>query len=178
MKTKLNQSKLKLAIVSAMLIGTAALSVSAYSDTASMDVSANIGMACTITATDIAFGAYDPIVTNADTDLTANGSVTSTCTVGSSGSIKISQGVNPGVDSTDAVPVRNMALAGEGPASTLGYDVFSDDALTLSWENATGVGYNASGVAEEMIVYGKVAAGQTDAMQGSYSDTLTVTVNY
>ena len=98
MKTKLNQSKLKLAIVSAMLVGTAALSVSAYSDTASMDVSANIGMACTITATDIAFGAYDPIVTNAATDLTATASVTATCTAGATGSITILLDAYPAVD--------------------------------------------------------------------------------
>ena len=32
MKTKLNQSKLKLAIVSAMLLGTAGLTVPAYAD--------------------------------------------------------------------------------------------------------------------------------------------------
>jgi hypothetical protein len=51
MKTKLNQSKLKLAIVSAMLVGTAGLTVPAYADAdpALLKVSAIVNMSCTIT---------------------------------------------------------------------------------------------------------------------------------
>ena len=49
MKTKLNQSKLKLAIVSAMLVGTAGLTVPAYADPALLKVSAIVNMSCTIT---------------------------------------------------------------------------------------------------------------------------------
>jgi spore coat protein U-like protein len=48
------------------------------------------------------------------------------------------------------------------------------------WTNevASGVGYTASGSAQNMTVYGKVAAGQTTAEKGSYADVLVVTVNY
>ena len=35
----------------------------------------------------------------------------------------------------------------------------------------------SSGSAEVMLVYGSIAGGQTSASQGSYSDTLVVTVN-
>ena len=64
MKTKLNQSKLKGAIVSAVLVGTASLTLPAYARNRlrKHGVTANIGMNCTISTADIAFGAYDPIV--------------------------------------------------------------------------------------------------------------------
>lgn len=179
MKTKLNHPQLKIAALSAMLLGTA-LSVPAYAGTgsANMAVTANIGMNCTISTTDIAFGAYDPIVANASSDLDAAGSVTTTCTVGSAGSVIIGQGLGASEGSTDADPVRRM----QGPSADdyLTYQVYSNDDRTAVWTNFgdTGVAYAASGAAQVMTVYGEVAAGQTDAVEGSYADTLVVTVNY
>ena len=178
MKTKLNHPQLKIAALSAMLLGTA-LSVPAYAETgsANMAVTANIGMNCTISTTDIAFGAYDPIVTNASLDLDAQGSVTTTCTVGSAGKVIIGQGLGNG-GGTDASPVRRMA----GPTADdyLNYQVYSDDDYSAVWSNAvaSGVPYSATGSAQVMPVYGSVNAGQTTAVNGSYSDTLVVTVNY
>ena len=179
MKTKLNQSKLKLAIVSAMLVGTAALSVSASAETSSsnMTVSTNIGMNCSITTANIAFAAYNPIDTHASAPLNADGSVTTTCTVGSTGKVIIGQGLGVG-GGTDEAPVRRMGGPGEG--DYLNYQVYSDSSLASVWTNevASGVGYTASGSAQVMTVYGSVPGGQTSATQGSYSDTLVVTVNY
>jgi len=179
MKTKLNHPQLKIAALSAMLLGTA-LSVPAYAGTgsANMAVTANIGMNCTISTTDIAFGAYDPIVANASSDLDAAGSVTTSCTVGSSGSVIIGQGLGEGVGSTDADPVRRMQ--GPGAGDYLAYQVYSNDDRSAVWTNtvATGEAYTATGSAEVMTVYGRVAAGQTTVAEGSYSDTLIVTVNY
>ena len=180
MKTKLNQSKLKGALVSAVLVGTASLTVPAYAvtETSDMQVSANIGMNCTISTTDIAFGGYDPIVTNATTDLDAAGSVTTTCTVGSAGKVIIGQGLGEHDDSTDADPFRRMQGPSEG--DYLEYQVYSNDGRSAVWTNsvATGVAYTATGSAQIMPVYGRVEAGQTTAAEGSYSDTLVVTVNY
>ena len=179
MKTKLNHPQFKIAALSAMLLGTA-LSVPAYAETgsANMAVTANIGMNCTISATDIAFGAYDPIVANASTDLDAAGSVTTTCTVGSAGKVIIGQGLGDDDDSTDAAPLRRMQGPSEG--DYLEYQVYSNDGRSNVWTNevATGVAYAASGSAQVMPVYGRVAAGQTTVAEGSYTDTLIVTVNY
>jgi spore coat protein U-like protein len=71
-----------------------------------------------------------------------------------------------------------MALSDD--SSFLAYDVFSDSDRSASWTNeeASGVAYTASGSAQTMPVYGKIAAGQTGATQGSYADVLVVTVNY
>ena len=179
MKTKLNHPQLKIAALSAMLLGTA-LSVPAYAETgsANMAVTANIGMNCTISTTDIAFGSYDPIVANATSSLTANGSVTTTCTVGSTGKVIIGEGLHAPEGSTNAEPVRRMQ--GPGADDYLMYQVYSDDDRTAIWTNYgdTGVPYAASGSGQVMTVYGEVAAGQTDAVEGSYADTLVVTVNY
>jgi len=181
MKTKLNQSKLKLAIVSAVLVGTASLTLPAYAtgtSSANMSVTANIGMNCTISTADIAFGAYDPIVTHASVDLDAQGSVTTTCTVGSAGKVIIGQGLDPADNSSDIDPLRRMGGPSEG--DYLNYQVYSDAGRSTIWANDTDYGktYNASGSAEVMPVYGRVGAGQTAAVKGSYTDTLLVTVNY
>ena len=95
-----------------------------------------------------------------------------------SGKITVGQGAHPGSGSSDAVPVRRMALADD--SSYLSYQVYSDEDRTTAWTNevASGVGYTASGSAQNMTVYGKVAAGQTGATQGSYADVLVVTVTY
>ena len=179
MKTKHNHPQLKIAALSAMLLGTA-LSVPAYAGTesANMAVTANIGMNCTISTTDIAFGAYDAIVTNASTDLDAAGSVTTTCTVGSAGVVIIGLGANAHETSTDTVPVRRMAGPAEG--DYLLYQVYSDEGRSAIWTNdtETGEAYNATGSAQVMPVYGRVESGQTTVAEGSYSDTLLVTVNY
>jgi spore coat protein U-like protein len=180
MSIKFNQRNLKLAIAAGMLVGSAGLTVPAYAatDTSSMNVTTNIGMNCTISTTDIAFGEYKPTTDHASTALTANGAVSTTCTVGSTGKIIIGQGEHPGSGSSDAVPVRRMATAGD--ASFLSYEVFSDEGRSTAWtsEVASGVAYTASGSAQNMPVYGRVAAGQTGATQGSYADVLVVTVNY
>ena len=179
MKTKLNQNKLKGAIVSAMLVGTAALSVPASAGTgvADMTVSADIGMNCTISTTNISFGAYNPIDTHASAALNADGAVSTTCTVGSTGKVIIGQGLGLG-GGTDDAPVRRMGGPGEG--DYLNYQVYSDAGLTSVWTNevASGVGYTASGSAQVLPVHGSVPGGQTSATEGSYSDTLVVTVNY
>ena len=134
-------------------------------------------MNCTIATADIAFGAYDAIVDNATTDLDAAGSVTTTCTVGSAGKVIIGQGLAAPEGSTDEDPIRRMS----GPSGDfLIYQVYSDSDRSAVWTNdtETGVEYSATGSAQVMPVYGRVAAGQTTVAEGSYSDTLVVTVNY
>jgi len=64
-KTKIGQRPLNLAIVSAMVLGLAALTVPAYALDASLSVSADINASYMLGATDLDFGAYDAAVTNA-----------------------------------------------------------------------------------------------------------------
>ena len=181
MKTKFNQSKLKVAISSAALLGAASLTVPAYAgtDTSNMTVTATVGEACTIATADIAFGAYDAITTHATTALTAQGSVTTTCTLDLVATVMIGQGLHaPTEVSTDIAPFRQML--GDGAEDYLAYNVYSDAGLSSVWTNEVDSGIDTTGTGEEvaMTVYGAIAAGQTSAPAGSYSDTLVVTVDY
>ena len=104
MKTKLNQSKLKLAMVSAIVAGSMGLSATSYAgtDTASMAVSTSVSMSCTISAGAMTFASYDPTAA-ADNDATAT--VTSTCTSGGAAVITMSQGSRAQVGSTDTASI-------------------------------------------------------------------------
>jgi|SaaInlStandDraft_1057018.scaffolds.fasta_scaffold02614_5 spore coat protein U-like protein len=175
MKTKLNQSALKGAIVSAMLLGTATLIAPAYAteQTANLNVSANINMSCTITTTNLAFGNYDPIVTNLSDPLNKMASVTSTCTVGSAGVITLDNG-----DHYDEGLGRRMAHATEA-GNYLTYSVSNASYGGANWGiGAEAVAYTGTGSAVEEDVYGSVAANQFTAEDGSYTDTIIASINY
>ena len=169
MKTKLNQSKLKLAIVSATLLGTAAITAPTYATTADMDVTASINVACTIATENLVFGAYDPIITNATDPLTKMASVTSTCTVGAGGSILLDNGNNYTEGSG-----RRMVHATDN-TSFLEYSVSNASYGGANW---SGVTMEGTGSAVEEAVYGQVGAGQNTAVDGSYSDLIVATVTY
>ena len=173
MKTKLNQSKLKLAIVSAMLLGTAGLTVPAYADaTGTMIVSASIGLACTIETTALAFGPYDAIVANKTNPLNSEaGSIASTCTSGSSGSIKLSDGGN-------AVDGNRRMVHATDATKFLNYTVSGVSLGGAKWDNTTGRTYTGTGTKETLDVYGQVAADQGSAINGSYGDSLLATITY
>ena len=179
MNIKFNQRYLKIAISAATALGIVAVSMPAYAGTgtSNMTVSSSINTACSISTTNISFGAYDAVVANASAALTAAGGVSSTCTVGAGGYIKIGQGLNASSDSSDADPDRRMVHATDG-TKFLNYEVFSDSDRSVEWENATGVTYTGTGSAQALAVCGSVTAAQASAIAGSYSDTLTVTINY
>ena len=175
MKTKFNQSKLKLAIVSAIMACSAGLSASSYAvtTTATMTVSSSVATACTMTTGDLTFGTYDP--TGADVDSTAT--ITSTCTLGGGAVITLSQGVNPDTGSTDGVPLRQMA---DG-ANRLKYHLYGDTDRAGVFGNTTGTGQAVAGtgVAATTTVYGRIVQTENPTTPpGTYSDSVLVTLTY
>ena len=178
MKTKLNQSKLKLAIVSAMLVGSAGFSTAGYAATAgdTMAVSTSVGMVCTIDSTgDLNFSHYDPTATD---DNVASATITSSCTVGGSAKITLSQGASG--TGTDAAPVRRMLGSSIANTGTfLPYSLYQDSARTTTWGNTpdTGKGFTVTNVAHVATVFGKIAALEAAAV-GVFSDTVAVTLTY
>lgn len=164
-------------LASAVLVAIAAASGSAVAGTATsnLPVSATVSANCTIDASGgVAFGAYDPIVTNKSTALTATGTVSTTCTNGSSATITLDQGANAGTGSTAAAPLRRMLA---GTSNYLSYQLYSDSAMTTVFDGATGVGVTGTGAAVSTSVYGSVAAGQ-NVPAGSYADTVVATVTF
>ena len=174
MKNKLNQSKLKLAIVSAFALGSASLSTAGYAATASdnMAVSTTVAMSCTISAQALTFSAYDP-TSASNSDATAN--IQSSCTAGGSVVITMGQGGNADASSTDIVPVRRMS----GSGGNLGYAVYTDTDRLAVWGNteATGNAFTASGGLDTVVVYGRIPGSQSVGA-GSFSDSVAVTLTY
>ena len=178
MKTKLNQSKLKLAIVSAMLVGSAGFSATSYAATATgtMAVSTSVLMSCTISAGAMTFASYDPTAT-ADNDATAT--ITSTCTAGGAAVITMGQGTNPQSGSSTAAPVRAMSSGGGEGAEILLYQLSMGSAGGTAWgdTDATGKAITADGTAQNFIAYGRIPKNQT-VSSGTFNDSVLVTLTY
>jgi spore coat protein U-like protein len=178
MKTKLNQSKLKLAMVSAIVAGSMGLSATSYADTdtASMAVSTAVSMSCTIAAGAMTFASYDPTAA-VDNDSTAT--ITSTCTSGGAAIITMSEGNRAQVGSSAAAPLRAMFNGSEGTPQELGYQLYSDSAGGTVWGNtdATGKSITADGTAQNFTAYGRIGKNQ-QVSSGAFSDSVTVTLSY
>jgi spore coat protein U-like protein len=153
-------------------IGLVSVGAFAGNTSGNLSVTANVTAACVINTSSgaVAFGGYNP---TSGTALTATGSFTLQCTNGANPTVLMGQGANPGTGSSDAAPVRQMASGGY----MLGYQLYSDSARSLVWDNATGVSEPANGTLQTITVYGSIPAGQ-NVGAGSYTDTVVVNVNY
>jgi len=87
-----NRHIVQAAIAAAILLSTGA--ASAGSATSSFNVTATVAANCTITTTPVAFGTYDPVVSNAATALNANGTVSIACTKGAAPNVTLDAGAN------------------------------------------------------------------------------------
>ena len=175
MKTKFNQSKLKLAIVSAIMACSAGLSASSYAatTTATMTVSSSVLTACTMTTSDLTFGTYDP---STQADVTGTATITSTCTLGGGAMILLSQGGNAFTGSSDAVPLRQMA---DGD-NRLKYHLYASDGTTV-FGNTPGTGQPTTGTggAVTTTVNGKIIGSENAGTPtGTYADGVLVTLTY
>ena len=82
---------------------------------------------------------------------------------------------------SSALPNRNMKLA--SGSDLLSYNLYFDAARTQVWGDGTGGtviwstagGHNPS---PSHTVFGKIPANQTSVSVGSYSDTVTMTLNF
>ena len=154
----------------------------AGSATANVSVSANIANVCTISTSAVAFGAYDPIVTNASTPLDASGAVTITCTKGASTTVGLGLGANA------AGSVRKMKDSG---SNLLTYELYQPPSTTpaaaCSFSSPTVWGNSGAGLftpasapdknGRTYNICGQIASGQ-DLPFGSYTDTVVATVNF
>lgn len=154
----------------------AATSTNATVNTANLSVTASVTANCSISTAPVAFGAYDPVSTNASTALNGTGTVNVTCTSGASTTVTLGQGLNPGAGSSDTAPARRLT---DGTSHFLTYSLFSDNGRTTVWGNtgATGVPSTGTGSQVALTVYGAVDAGQ-NVPTGSYSDTVVATVTF
>jgi len=155
----------------AALMSSAALAATSSADLLS---TATVADTCLVTANPMPFGAYDPFTGAA---VTHASTIAVTCTTGMTPPpITMNQGLHQATGSTIAVPLRQLS---NGAAGLLTYNLYSNSARTVAWEGTTGVtSPTPSGSANNMDVYGKIDAGQTTAVAGSYSDTVVVTATF
>lgn len=162
--------------LSAVALALAAPAAHAATAASNFTVSANVIAACSISTVNMSFGNYEPTTTHASTSLTVNGAVTITCARGTATWIDLS----PGSNSANATGTTR-AMAGGG--SYLSYELYQDNSLTTLWGTGNPGNAFVPAVAPNrnprtFTIYGRIPAGQDTVPVGSYSDSITATVNF
>lgn len=143
---------------------------------------------CSVSATGVAFGAYNHL---SGSPLDSTGTVTVQCTGGGLLSAKnVSYTIQLNAGSSGSFSPRKLASG----ANLLDYNLYRNSARTTIWGNGSGGTSTVGGSftlgncvlfllcsdeteSRNHTVYGRIPASQ-NVPAGSYSDTITVTVNY
>jgi len=165
-----NTFKFAAAVFGVLTLG---LSTSANAATANttFSVTATVQATCSISATGLSFGTYTGAVNN----------VSSTITVTCTNTTPYRVGLDAGLATGATVTTRKMNGSGLAAGQTLSYSLSQDSGHTTNWGNTPGTdtpaSVNGNGSAQTSTVYGQIPANQF-VTPGSYSDTITATVNY
>lgn len=134
------------------------------------------GITCTISTTTVAFGAYNVL---SSTDNTTAGNIRISCTNVNTGVIASTLQVSSGAAGGTWATSRLMTGAGN-----LNYQIYRDSARTVVWDaNAAysdpGINVVTANVYAfiDVPVYGKIP-NQQNVANGSYSDSLAITVTF
>jgi spore coat protein U-like protein len=121
--------------------------------------------ACSVNATGVTFGNYDPF---SNQNLDGTGNVGITCDAATPYSITLSAG-------TGSYLTRTMANG----AHLLAYNLYTDATRTTVWGDGTAstAAVNGSGASVNHTVYGRIPARQ-NVQVGTYADAITVVVNF
>lgn len=157
----------------ALAVALAAVSAAADAGqaTGTFTVQAVINAACNVSATTLNFGAYNP---GSATALTGSSTVSVYCTSGSPYTAALNVGSGGGTFAT-----RTLTSGG----STLNFNLYRDAAYAQIWGDGTASTYTVAGTgsglltANTITVYGQIPISQ-DKPIGTYTSTITVTVNY
>ena len=165
----MNSNLLKTTLVAAagLLFANSTLAATA---TTTFKVTATVASSCKVTATDLDFGAYDPLAAALD----GTSTITATCTAQTPYTIGLDAGLKAGGTTT-------RRMTGDDTATTLlSYELYSDTNRTAIWGagGTTTVAQSAlTGGALNYTVYGRIPASQY-VPAAYYTDTVTVTVTY
>jgi spore coat protein U-like protein len=155
----------------------------AASTPATIAVSATVATTCSITATPLAFGDYDPIGVNATADKTGTASVTVSC---AKGAATLTIGMSYG---THVSGTTQRQMAGPTATDLLSYNLFQPVSTaagascpgTIAWTtSAPGLLVLSAAPSKAPRTYnvcGTIPMGQ-DASAGAYTDTVIATLNF
>ncbi len=167
-RTQFTGAALLVALASTLAVGQS----KAATQQTTFEVTANVSVSCSVAATDLAFGTYNP---NANTPLDAQSNVEVDCTTGTNWNLGLDKGLH-GAD------VTHREMANDTNASVLlAYAIFQDPAHALNWGDTVGVDTVSgvgTGVVQEIGAYGEVAKRQTQVTAGGYTDTITATLTF
>jgi spore coat protein U-like protein len=136
--------------------------------TTSFQVTASVLSACSVSATALAFGTYNPA---SGTDDDASSTISVTCTLLTPYTVKL----DGGAAGNTAARVMDA-----GGTTDLGYQLYSDALRTTVWGNTVSDDIASTGLGllpRQHTVYGRIVAGQ-DVETGSYADTINVAVDF
>lgn len=165
------------AIKKEVLLAVAFASSFAATDTDPFQVTATVLSSCEITASDLAFGDYDP-ASAVPTD--GSSTVTVNCTLLTPYTVTLNVGIGSGA----AYDTGRKMTGISNNLQTLLYNLYSDAGHTTVWgDGTTGGSVDVDGVGlgplinSNHTVYGRITAQQNVQAQ-SYSDTVTATITY
>ena len=183
------KSSLKLAVTTLAVLLIADAPAWAGQATKNFTASASVAAKCVMSnIANLDFGSYDPVVNNASSNLPGSTSFTLTCTKNASPSIELSAGNSFG---QNLAAKRSMTNGTAGPGNYLSYDLYvpsgagnsstATPTASLWGDGTSGTSPFAPSVpsvaAQTITIFGAVTAGQ-DVPVGSYSDSVTATVNF
>ncbi len=149
-----------------------ALALLGATTTGTIPPSATVIAKCTISGSSaLAFGAYDPVVTNklANLDVSPN-ALSISCTRGAP---SVTVALDLGLHS-----VGSSRFLQSG-ANTLQYEIYTTAGRTTVWNTVNTVSYASTSMAAATLpVYGRIPFGQDVPIGASYTDTITATVNF
>lgn len=159
------------ALVMALGFGSSAMAVNVNGNFQSNAV---ISSSCLLSASAVAFGAFTPTATA--TTLSANGTVSATCSNGVPYALSLDGGTK------GTIATRKMGGANVANADLLIYNIYTTTAkTTIFGDGTTGSGSKinstGTGSAQAITVYGGLLTNQY-VTPDNYSDTLTVTMTY
>jgi spore coat protein U-like protein len=139
-------------------------------------------LSASVTATGPAFGTYNPLI-GAPTN--SNGSVSVTCTVLAALGQSTTATVSLSAGASAVFATRAMQSGG----NQLNYNLYIDNGYAQVWGDGTG---GSSTVTDTFVfpllgstsqtvtatIYGQIPTSQLNVVPGSYTDTITVTINY
>jgi spore coat protein U-like protein len=144
---------------------------STYTATAGMPVRMELVATCTVSATDLNFGAYSP---KSPAPLQGQSTIELLC----GGPVTAEVGLDAG--SGAGATTSNRRMEQDAGTDRLDYDLYQDPARTIHWGDRSGrdtLEVQMTGATVSIPVYGRIPGGQR-ARDGTYSDTITVRVTY